>query len=192
MKRLQLDFHRNPSVVPWLGLLLTVIGIVAVLWVMTQLDVAKENRNQLEIREDEVALRLRQQEARRLAEQKASPVSGKVAKVTQAQLVQNEIGMGILEEVWRPEIAFTRIDIATVEQDIKLELEAKTLNDVLLLVDRLNAHPAVRNVSLARNAIKSGDPFKPAVASIEFFWKDPKADALKASNVASQVTGATR
>ncbi|WP_028449253.1 hypothetical protein [Chitinibacter tainanensis] len=192
MKRLQLDFHRNPSVVPWLGLLLTVIGIVAVLWVMTQLDVAKENRNQLEIREDEVALRLRQQEARRLAEQKASPVSGKVAKVTQAQLVQNEIGMGILEEVWRPEIAFTRIDIATVEQDIKLELEAKTLNDVLLLVDRLNAHPAVRNVSLARNAIKSGDPFKPAVASIEFFWKDAKADALKASNVASQVTGATR
>ncbi|WP_373974930.1 hypothetical protein NT239_15050 [Chitinibacter sp. SCUT-21] len=192
MKALQLDFNRRPSVVPWIGLLLTVLGIVAVLWVMTQLDVAKENKAQIEIREDEIALRLKQQEAKRLAAQKASPVSDKVAKVAKAQTFSAETGIALLEEVWRPEIALTRMDVVNLDRDIKLEIEAKTLNDVLLLVDRLTQHPQVKQVSLARNSTKVGDPYKPAVAAIEIFWKDDRPEEIKASNVVAIETGANR
>jgi hypothetical protein len=192
MKTLQLDFNRNPSVVPWLGLLLTVLGIVAVLWVMTQLDVAKENKAQIEIREDEVALRIKQLESKRLAAQQASPVSEKVGKIVLSQTFSPEAGIAVLEEVWLPEIALTRLEVANLERDIKLELEAKTLNDVLLFVDRLNQHPAVKQVSLARNSSKVGDPFKPAVASIEIFWRDDRPSEAKASAITSISTGAAR
>ncbi|QLG88197.1 hypothetical protein HQ393_08010 [Chitinibacter bivalviorum] len=192
MKTLQLDFNRRPSVVPWLGLILTVLGVVAVLWVMTQMDVAKENKAQIEIREDDVALRLKQLEAKRLAAQKASPVSDKVAKVTRAQTNNIETGLLILEDAWRPEIAITRMEIANSERDIKLEIEAKTLNDVLLLVDRLNQDPAVKQVSLARNAIKVGDPFRPAVASLEIFWQDNRPIETVASQVEASKAGVSR
>ncbi|WP_410497819.1 hypothetical protein [Chitinibacter sp. S2-10] len=184
MKTMQLDFNRRPSVTPWLGLLLTVIGAVAVLWVMTQMDVAKENASQIEIREDQLALKLRQLEAQKLAEQQASPVSEKVSKIVQAQTFSTEPGLAILEEVWQAEIALLRMEIMNQERDIKLELEAKTLNDVLLLVDRLTAHPAVKQVSLARNSIKLGDPFRPAVASIEIYWNDNRPEERKASAIA--------
>ena len=136
MKALELDFKQTPSTIPWLGLLLTVLGIVAVLWVMTQKDVATEQRNQLELHEDEVALRIKQREAKMAAERNASPVSGKVEKIRRDQLLSNEAALALLESVWQKEVAFTRIEIATVERNVKIDLEAKTLNDVLLLVDR--------------------------------------------------------
>ena len=59
MKKLQLDFHARPAQTPWLGLLLCVLGVIAVLWVMTQIDVAKEQKNQLELQEDNIALRIK-------------------------------------------------------------------------------------------------------------------------------------
>jgi hypothetical protein len=192
MKTLQLDFNRRPSVVPWLGLLLTVLGVVAVLWVMTQLDIAKENKAQIEIRENEIALRAKQLETKRIAAQKASPVSEKVGRVVRSQMFSADTGIAILEEVWRPEIALTHMEIANIERDIKLELEAKTLNDVLLLVDRLTQHPSVKQVSLARNSTKIGDPYKPAVAAVEFYWRDNRPEEPKASSVAMADAGASR
>lgn len=183
MKALQLDFNRKPSVIPWLGLLLTALGIVAVLWVMTQMDVAKEQKNQLELREDEITLRIKQSESKATAERNASPVSAKVEKVRRDQMLSNDIAFDLLERVWEQQIAFTRLEIATVERDIKIDLEAKTLNDVLLLVDRLQSQTEIKQVSLARNSIKIGDPQLPAVAAMEIFWHAPNG---KASAVASR------
>ncbi|MBM5572286.1 MULTISPECIES: hypothetical protein [Deefgea] len=176
MKILHLDFNQQNSVVPWIGLALTVLGIVAVLWVMTQIDVAKEQKNQLELREDEISLRLKQREAKATVERNASPVSTKVEKIRRDQMLTNETAFQILEQVWEQQIAFTRLEIATVERDIKIDLEAKTLNDVLLLVDRLEALDEVKQVSLARNSVKIGDPHLPAVAAMEIFWH-PTASA---------------
>jgi hypothetical protein len=173
MKALQLDFNRQNSVIPWLGLALTVIGIVAVLWVMTQLDVAKEQKNQIELREDEISLRLKQREIKATVERNASPVSSKVEKIRRDQMLSNDIAFDLLERVWEQPIAFTRLEIATVERDIKMDLEAKTLNDVLLLVDRLESQDEVKQVSLARNSVKIGDPHLPAVAAMEIYWRAP-------------------
>lgn len=183
MKTLQLDFNHKPSVTPWLGLLLTALGIVAVLWVMTHMDMAKEQKNQLELHEDEITLRLKQRENKVTAERNASPVSAKVEKIRRDQMLSNDIAFDILERVWEQQIAFTRLEIATVERDIKMDLEAKTLNDVLLLVDRLQDQPEVKQVALARNSIKIGDPHLPAVAAMEIFWHAPNGS--KASSVAS-------
>lgn len=185
MKTLHLDFNKQHSVIPWLGLALTVLGVVAVLWVMTQLDVAKEQKNQLELREDEISLRLKQREAKATVERNASPVSNKVEKVRREQLLNNEVAFQVLEQVWEQQIAFTRLDIATVERDIKMDLEAKTLNDVLLLVDRLEALDEVKQVSLARNSVKIGDPHLPAVAAMEIFWR-ANASAPVAKTAISQ------
>lgn len=173
MKTLQLDFNKQNSVVPWLGLALTVLGIVAVLWVMTQIDVAKEQKNQLELREDEISLRIKQREAKAAVERNASPVSTKVEKIRRDQMLSNDMAFELLERVWEQQIAFTRLEIATVERDIKMDLEAKTLNDVLLLVDRLESQDEVKQVSLARNSIKIGDPHLPAVAAMEIYWRAP-------------------
>jgi len=185
MKTLHLDFNKQNSVVPWIGLALTVLGIVAVLWVMTQIDVAKEQKNQIELREDEISLRLKQREAKATVERNASPVSTKVEKIRRDQMLTNETAFQILEQVWEQQIAFTRLEIATVERDIKIDLEAKTLNDVLLLVDRLESLDEVKQVSLARNSVKIGDPHLPAVAAMEIFWQ-PTASAP--ANLATRTT----
>jgi hypothetical protein len=189
MKTLQLDFNKQTSVIPWLGLLLTALGIVAVLWVMTQMDVAKEQKNQLELREDEITLRIKQRESKATAERNASPVSAKVEKIRRDQMLSNDVAFDILERVWEQQIAFTRLEVATVERDIKIDLEAKTLNDVLLLVDRLQSQAEVKQISLARNSIKIGDPQLPAVAAMEIFWHAPNGS--KASAVASLPAAAT-
>jgi hypothetical protein len=191
MKALQLDFNQKPSVTPWLGLLLTALGIVAVLWVMTQMDMAKEQKNQLGLREDEISLRLKQRENKITAERNASPVSAKVEKIRRDQMLSNDIAFDILERVWEQQIAFTRLEIATVERDIKMDLEAKTLNDVLLLVDRLVSQEDVKQVSLARNSIKIGDPQLPAVAAMEIFWRAPngsKASAIASAPIATKAS----
>lgn len=181
MKILQLDFNRKASVIPWLGLLLTALGVITVLWVMAQIDLAKEHKNQIELREDEIALRLKQRESKVAAELNASPVSAKVEKIRRDQMLNNDIAFNILEQAWGQKIAFTRLEIATVERDIKIDLEAKALNDVLLLVDRLQAQSQVKQVSLARNSIKIGDPQLPAVAAMEVFWLLPDAASAVAS-----------
>ncbi|MGL4997187.1 MAG: hypothetical protein ACRC6G_13565 [Deefgea sp.] len=186
MKTLQLDFNKQNSVVPWIGLALTVLGIVAVLWVMTQIDVAKEQKNQLELREDEISLRIKQRETKATVERNASPVSTKVEKIRRDQMLSNDIAFELLERVWEQQIAFTRLEIATVERDIKMDLEAKTLNDVLLLVDRLQSQDEVKQVSLARNSVKIGDPQLPAVAAMEIFWHAPASAVAKKSMIASE------
>lgn len=190
MKTLQLDFKQQNSVVPWLGLLLTVLGIVAVLWVMTQIDVAKEQKNQLELREDEISLRIKQRETKATVERNASPVSGKVEKIRRDQVLSNDIAFELLERVWEQQIAFTRLEIATIERDIKIDLEAKTLNDVLLLVDRLQAQDEVKQVSLARNSVKIGDPQLPAVAAMEIFWHAPASAVASKTAIASAAASA--
>nr|WP_314899633.1 hypothetical protein [uncultured Deefgea sp.] len=179
MKTLQLDFNKQSAVTPWLGLALTVLGIIAVLWVMTQIDVAKEQKNQIELREDEISLRLKQRETKATVERNASPVSAKVEKIRRDQMLSNDIAFELLERVWEQQIAFTRLEIATVERDIKMDLEAKTLNDVLLLVDRLQSQDEVKQVSLARNSVKIGDPQLPAVAAMEVFWHAPVSATAK-------------
>lgn len=186
MKTLQLDFNKQNSVVPWIGLVLTVLGIVAVLWVMTQIDVAKEQKNQLELREDEISLRIKQRETKATVERNASPVSTKVEKIRRDQMLSNDIAFELLERVWEQQIAFTRLQIATVERDIKMDLEAKTLNDVLLLVDRLQSQDEVKQVSLARNSVKIGDPQLPAVAAMEIFWYAPASAVANKAMVASE------
>lgn len=187
MKTLQLDFNKKNSVIPWIGLALTILGVVAVLWVMTQIDVAKEQKNQLELREDEISLRLKQRETKATVERNASPVSTKLEKIRRDQMLSNELAFELLERVWEQQIAFTRLEIATVERDIKMDLEAKTLNDVLLLVDRLQSQHEIKQVSLARNSVKIGDPHLPAVAAMEIFWHAPETIAAKKVNGSQEI-----
>ncbi|MBM5573672.1 hypothetical protein [Deefgea sp. CFH1-16] len=189
MKKLQLDFNLQPTRTPWLGLLLCVLGVIAVLWVMTQIDVAKEQKNQLELQEDSIALRIKQRDSKIKAELNASPVSAKVEKIRRDQLLSHAPAFDLLERVWEKEIAFSRLEIATVERDIKMDLEAKSLNDVLLLVDRFEAAPETKHVTLARNSLKIGDPQRPAVAAIEVLWL---ADPAVPTNNASAANTASR
>ncbi|WP_297575164.1 hypothetical protein [uncultured Deefgea sp.] len=186
MKKLQLDFHLRPAQTPWLGLLLCVLGVIAVLWVMTQIDVTKEQKNQLELQEDNIALRIKQRDSKVKAELNASPISAKVEKIRRDQLLSNAPAFDLLERVWEQNIAFSRLEIATVERDIKMDLEAKSLNDVLLLVDRFEAAPATKHVTLARNSLKIGDPNRPAVAAIEVLWLADPAVPSNTSSTASR------
>ncbi len=48
MSPLHLDFHRVHKPTPWLGLGLVVLGVVALLWVMTQQDIIAQYREQVE------------------------------------------------------------------------------------------------------------------------------------------------
>ncbi|NHQ84544.1 hypothetical protein HA050_00210 [Iodobacter sp. HSC-16F04] len=171
MKPMQLDFHQSPRSTPWLGLALVVVAVIALLWVMTRLDISDQARQQLDAREDEISWQRRRLDEARNKEQKEAPSNAKVLAAHQAQ--QQAIGpvLAVLEQTWLPTVAYTRIELASTEHLIKLDLEAKTLADALALVDRLGSTKGVKTVSLSRHNLRASDPFHPVQVNLDIVWE---------------------
>lgn len=171
MKPLYLDFHRPRYVIPWLGLLLIAAGVIALLSVMTQLDVIAQQRVQLQQDEDDLAIRIRRGQAQEQNQQASSPAMTKQTELRTAQLYSPLPLLHDLGTHWASDVAFTRLDLDTTGQNVKLDLETRNLNQLLLFIDRLEADPAIDLVTLARSGAKPNDPFKPTVAAIEIGWR---------------------
>lgn len=171
MKSMQLDFHTPPRTTPWLGLAVVVAAVITLLWVMTRLDIAEQSRQQLDSREDEISWNRRRLDDARNKEIKEAPANAKVLAAWQDQ--QQAVGplLAVLEQTWRPEIAYTKIDLAGSEHSIKLDLEARTLADALALVDRLGSTRGIRSVSLARHNLRVSDPFHPVQVNLDISWE---------------------
>ncbi|MBY0443787.1 MAG: hypothetical protein K2Q15_01070 [Burkholderiales bacterium] len=171
MKPMQLDFHRPPSSTPWLGLAIVVAAVIALLWVMTRLDISDQARQQLDAREDEISWQRRRLDEAQNKEKKEAPTNAKVLAAHQAQ--QQAIGpvLAVLEQTWLPTLAYTRIDLANNEHLLKLDLEAKTLADALALVDRLGSTKGVKTVSLSRHNMRVSDPFRPVQVNLDITWE---------------------
>lgn len=174
MKAVQLDFHKTPRQTPWLGLLLTAIGAVAMIWVVDQQDLGKAAAEQLSQREEQYQLRKRKMEEARVAEQKKEPANEKVARILTAQRAHMLPALSVLEQTWTKDIAYTRIDVSVADRNIKLELEARTLDDALALVDAISKKPAIERVTLARQGVKLADPYRPVQTAIEIQWREDK------------------
>ncbi|AZN35721.1 hypothetical protein [Iodobacter ciconiae] len=174
MKPMQLDFHQSTRSTPWLGLALVVAAVIALLWVMTRLDISDQARQQLNTREDEISWQRRRLDEAHSKEQKEAPTNAKVLAAQQAQ--QQAIGpvLAALEQTWLPTIAYTRIELASTEHLIKLDLEAKTLADALALVDRLGSTRGVKTVSLSRHNMRVSDPFRPVQVNLDISWEPRK------------------
>ncbi|UXY16811.1 hypothetical protein N8I74_07270 [Chitiniphilus purpureus] len=172
MKALQLDFQKAPRTTPWLGLLLTALGVLALVWVIAEQDAARYRAEELSTREEQYALRKRNLEAAQLAAQKQQPANEKVAAILRAQRSQMLPALSVLEQTWQPDVAYTRIDVSVPDRSIKMELEARTLDAVLTLVDTLSAKPAIEKVTLARQGVKLADPYRPVQAAIEVRWRE--------------------
>ncbi|WP_255989777.1 hypothetical protein [Chitinolyticbacter albus] len=172
MKALQLDFHQPPRQTPWLGLVLTLIGAVALVWIIGLQDAAKLNAEALSEREDQYQLRKRKLEEARAAEQKKEPANEKVARIRLAQQSHMLPALSVLEQTWNNDIAYTRIDVSVADRNIKLEIEARTLDAALALVDAIAAKPAIERVTLARQGVKLADPYRPVQSAIEIQWRE--------------------
>lgn len=185
MKPLYLDFHRPRHVVPWLGLALIASGVIALLGVMTQLDVIAQQRVQLQQDEDDLAIRIRRSQAQEQSQQASSPITGKQIELRTAQLFSPLPLLEDLSAHWASDVAFTRLDLDTTARNAKLDLEARDLNQLLLFIDRLESDPAIDLVTLARSGAKPNDPYKPTVAAIEINWRK----ASEFANIHNPFTG---
>ncbi|TJZ78778.1 hypothetical protein [Chitiniphilus eburneus] len=174
MKALQLDFQKKPRSTPWLGLALTVLGAIAMFWVVTEQDAAKLRADEISTREDQYTLRKRKLEEAKAAEQKKEPANEKVAAILRAQQSRMLPALSVLEQTWTPDVAYTRIDVSVTDRSIKMELEGRTLDSTLSLVDALSARPAIEKVTLARQGVKLADPYRPVQAAIEVRWREAK------------------
>ncbi|MBE9610400.1 hypothetical protein [Chitinilyticum piscinae] len=201
MKPLYLDFHRSRQVVPWLGLLLIAAGVVALLSVMTQLDVVAQQRIQLQQDEDNIALQLRRTQTQQQNQQASSPQNMKQVELRTAQLYSPRPLLDDLGAHWASDVAFLRLDLDSTARNAKLELEARDLNQLLLFIDRLEATPGIDLVTLARSGAKPNDPFRPVQASLEVNWRkasefanthNPFASAASAASKASAASLALR
>ncbi|WP_051304551.1 hypothetical protein [Chitinilyticum litopenaei] len=190
MKPLFLDFHRSRQVVPWLGLLLIAAGTVAILSVMTQLDVVDQQRIQLLQDEEDLELKLRRGQAQQQSEEASSPATRKQIDARLAQLLSPQPLLATVETHWSADVALLKLDLDTTAKDVKLDLEARNLNDLLLFIDRLEADPGVDLVTLARSAAKLGDPHRAITAAVEISWRKASAAAAAASTPASQPASA--
>jgi hypothetical protein len=170
MKPTQLDFHKQPSSTPWLGLALVVVAVITLLWVMTRLDIAEQWRQQLDSQEDEISWNRRRLDEALNKEQQAAPTNAKVQAAQAAQ--QQKLGpvLGLLEQSWQPTLAYTRIELSQNERKIKLNLEAKTLADGLTLVDQLGSSPGIKAVALSRHNVRVSDPFRPVELNLDISW----------------------
>ena len=174
MQPIQLDFHRKATHTPWIGLVMTTIGVVVLLWALTQQDIAKQRRDQIADREDQVNWQKKHLEQQQQAARKEIPANAKIATIRRGQMVSPVTGLNLLEKTWGPNVAYTKIEVNTADRDLKLELESRSLNDALALVDTLQKTPNVQRVTVAHEGVKITDPFKPTQAVMEVVWREPQ------------------
>ncbi|GAB7128694.1 hypothetical protein JCM19000A_32020 [Silvimonas sp. JCM 19000] len=172
MKPVQLDFQRKPSSTPWLGLLLVAVGVTVILWALAQQDIARQRQQQVADREDAVAWLKQKQDQAQIAARKETPMNDKVAAIRRGQLLSPMPALALLEEYWSKDIGLTKLEVVTADHDIKLELESRTLEDTLSLVDNLTSDPRVGKVTFAHQGLKVVDPFKPTQSQLEFTWRE--------------------
>ncbi|KPC54449.1 hypothetical protein [Amantichitinum ursilacus] len=172
MKPVQLDFQRKPSTTPWIGLVLVALGVVVILWALAQQDIVRQRQQQVSDREDDVAWLKKKQDQAQQAARKETPMNDKVAAIRKGQLVSPIPALALLEEYWSNDIGLTKLEVVTADHDIKLELESRTLEDTLSLVDNLTSDPRVSKVTFAHQGLKVVDPFKPTQSQLEFTWRE--------------------
>ncbi|GGP27933.1 hypothetical protein [Silvimonas amylolytica] len=153
---------------------MTTLGVVVLLWALTQQDIAKQRRDQIAEREDQVAWQKKHLEQQQQAARKEIPANAKIATVRRGQMISPETGLNLLEKTWGPNIAYTKIEVNTADHDLKLEMESRTLNDALALVDTLQKNPGITRVNMAHQGVKITDPFKPTQSVLEVVWREPQ------------------
>ncbi|KAF0812921.1 hypothetical protein IGB42_02769 [Andreprevotia sp. IGB-42] len=180
MSLLNLDFHRISKPTPWIGLILVALGVVAMLWVMTQQDVVAQYKEQVETQESQLKWKKQQLAERQKEEQKETPVNEKVAIIRRAQQQSALPALKLLEASWSRDIAVLRMDLSPVDRNVKLDIESRDAGDLLSWIDRVNRQPGIARVVLARQQVKAADPFKPTQAGVEIYLrKDPQLDPRK-------------
>jgi len=179
MSPLYLDFHRVHKPTPWIGLLLVVASVVALLWISTQQDIVSQYRDQVEAQESTLKWKKQQIASQAKAEQKETPVNEKVAAIRRAQQVSAMASLRTVESSWSRNIALLRMDVSPADHSIKLDLEARSAADLLGWIDQISHQPGVDRVVLAHQQVKAGDPFKPTQATVEIQLQ-PAASEQKA------------
>ncbi|XZG71377.1 hypothetical protein ACTSKR_05815 [Chitinibacteraceae bacterium HSL-7] len=172
MKPVQLDFHREPRFTPWVGLAATALGVILLLTVLDRKDVLEQDASVMAEREDQYQLRKKKLQEAEAEAAKEAPANAKVAELRLAQDQHMSDALALLERGWNKDVAFTRLDISLTERTAKMELEAKTLDAALAMVDQFSAMKDVESVTVARQAVKLADPYRPIQSAIEIKWRE--------------------
>jgi hypothetical protein len=166
MKRLNLDFHPQPSRL-WPALLL-LAGVVAIAWT-GQVWLAERERHT--------------GFARTIAELQPAPVTARAARPqdTTARVAQTRVAAQLAASWETPldaiagargkKIALLSLDAKLDKQQIKLIAEARQLADAVAFVEALQSQPGIRSAALTQHELQQEARDKPVRFYVTLEWR---------------------
>ncbi|WP_269532475.1 hypothetical protein [Chitinimonas sp. BJYL2] len=171
-RRLDMDFTRTPRPMPWLGVALLLLALLAAADAGTRWLEADEARRTLAVQAERLDMRQRQQvrQSQSAAQTRPDPHVLAAAQTQQLSLLPL---LDAVERQWRPEVAVLRLDAALEGQTLLLSVDGKRLHDALGFVERLERDPRIARMAVTGYLPRLGLPAaeRPVTANLEGRWR---------------------
>lgn len=170
--RLDMDFAGTQRPMPWLGVALLLLALLAVLDVGTRWLAASEARRTLAVQAERLDMRQRQQARLSETAAQAQPDPHLLAATQMQQLSLLPV-LDAIERQWRPEVAVLRLDVSLEGQMLVLSVDGKRLNDALGFAERLERDPRIARMAVTSYLPRLGLPAaeRPVTANLEGRWQ---------------------
>lgn len=182
MNVLRLDFARRRATDSRIGLSVLGAGAMLLALAATYLHAQRVRADALAPQERGVEQALQERRAIDAMAQ-AAPLNAEASEAARLQQLSVQPGIVAIESNWRPDIAVLHVDLATQQRRIRLEVEARTVNDLLSFVDALEQSPRIEKASLNSHGVREEDPNRPVIASIDAVWREVPLVGASAAEV---------
>lgn len=169
MKAAPMDLMRaNVPGVAW-GLTVLAIAALLLVAVMQYLDGLRQTGAALDARESTVA----RQEQQRQAISKAHRTRNdpRAAALMAQQRYAVEPARQLIEDGWRPDIAFLSLEVKTATREITMIFETRSVQEALSYADWIEAQPVTENLVVKRQVEKPGPPVKSVETTLQVTWR---------------------
>lgn len=182
MNVLRLDFVYRRATDSRIGLSVLAAGAVLLALAATYLHAQRVRADALAPQERRIEQALQERRAIDAVEN-VTPLNAEASEAARRQQLSVQPGIVAIESNWRPDIAVLHVDLATQQRRIRLEVEARNVNDLLSFVDDLEQSPRIERASLNSNGVREEDPNRPVIASIDAVWREVPVVGASAAEV---------
>jgi hypothetical protein len=148
------------------------IAMLMLIGVIETLSTLREHGAELDAQTEQLR-RLQQARHEQAREGKLSP---QMLALLAAQANALQPASDLLERAWRPNIGMLRVELTAASHDARLQLEARSMQDVIAYLQWLEEQPAVAAAHLLRSADKDVPKLGKVVeVNIELRWREGTA-----------------
>lgn len=178
MKAAPMDLMRaNVPGAAW-GMAMLAVAALGLVAVMQYLDGMRQTGAALDERESAIARQEQQRQAISKAHRTRNDPHAAALMAQQRYAV--EPARQLIEDGWRPDIAFLSLEVKTATREITMIFETRSVQEALSYADWIEAQPATENLVVKRQVEKPGPPVRSVETTLQVTWRAFQPGAARA------------